>query len=271
MTEQLEEYYEQTENETGEADEDNIITSIITNTHTPITITYTITKKWDDLGDQDRLRPDSLKVTITGDTTSNKGIYIESVTLSEDNEWTHKFEDLPKYYKKELVQYTITEEEVLGYEPGGSITQAETTEETDNITNTITNTHEPETIIIEGEKIWDDENNRFNSRPDEIEVILKGNGEEVLRFFVTKEDNWKYALEVYKNKDGEEIEYTIEEILPDNYIATYDGFTIINTYIGKGGDVEELPPQTGVKKQKKNYNILFILSALIGLIRKIFA
>ena len=270
LTEELQQYYDDPEIETSAADEDNIITSIITNTHTPITITYKITKNWDDLEDQDRIRPTTLKITITGNTDNYSDVYNSETVLSEENEWTYTFEDLPKYYKKELVQYTITEEEVLGYEEG-KIEQAKTVEETDNIENEITNTHKPETITIEGEKIWDDDNNINNKRPDYIEVILYANGEESQIFKITKENNWKYSLEVYKNKAGEEIVYTIEEILPDDYIARYDGFNIINSYIGKGGDVEELPPQTGINKTKRHYNISFIIGLLISLIKKLFA
>ena len=270
LTEELKEYYEDPEVDTSETDEDNIITSIITNTHTPITITYTITKNWDDLDDNDRIRPETLEVTIVGKTSSNDNVYTDKATLSEANDWTHTFEDLPKYKNKELVQYTITEEEVLGYEPGEK-KDVKTEEETEELSNTITNTHKPETITIEGEKIWDDDNNINNKRPDYVEVILYADGEESQRFRITKDNDWKYSLEVLKNKDGVEIEYIIEEILPDDYIATYDGFNIINSYIGKGGDVEELPPQTGVKKPKKHYNITFIFGLILSLLKRLFA
>ena len=101
---------------------------------------------------------------------------------------------------------------------------------------------------------------------------LYANGEYQTTFTVSSKDDWKYIIEnLPKYKDGEEIVYTIEEEIPDYYVAAYDGFKIINTLIGKGGDeeIEELPPQTGINN--KGIDITFIIGLLILSLKKLFA
>ena len=174
----------------------------------------TVTKVWDDADNQDGKRPESLTVTLSDGT---------EVTLSDDNDWTATVEDLPKYKNGEEVEYTWSEDSVEGYKLTGTVV-----EETET---TLTNTHEVEKTSIEVTKVWDDESNKEGFRPSEITIKLLANGEEIATATLTgDEDTWTYTfedLDVYA--DGEEIEYTIEEVEVENYKTTINGYTITNS------------------------------------------
>ncbi|MCD8087779.1 MAG: Cna B-type domain-containing protein, partial [Oscillospiraceae bacterium] len=107
-------------------------------------VDVTVTKDWDDAENQDGIRPESITVVLVenGETTDT------TVTLSEENNWTASFEDLPQYANSKEIEYTIQEVAVTGY----------TTEITGSAADgyTITNTHEPETISVTVTKTWDD-------------------------------------------------------------------------------------------------------------------
>ena len=86
----------------------------ITNTHEPERLAKTVTKVWDDNNNQDGLRPNTLRIALTG----TDGTYIEK-SLSTANNWTETFDGLYKYFKEGTpIQYTIDEEAVGGYEKG---------------------------------------------------------------------------------------------------------------------------------------------------------
>ena len=110
-------------------------------------------------------------------------------------------------------------------------------------------------------------------RPDSIEVDLFGNGEYLKTVVITGESQWNYSIEgLDKYQNGTEIIYTIREKEVDGYVATYDKFNIINTIsVGRGGDVEILPPQTGMDYDDTNYSsnlIVIIFATLFMLIKK---
>lgn len=100
----------------------------ITNTHAPETITISGIKIWNDSDDKDGIRPDSVKIVITGD----DGSTYEATT---DADWKWIKENLYKYANGKEITYTISEINIDGY----------TGEIVDNGdgTYTITNTHTP--------------------------------------------------------------------------------------------------------------------------------
>src|SRR5699024_9322675 len=107
---------------------------------------------------------------------------------------------------------------------------------------TITNTHVPELIKIEGSKIWEDDNNRDGIRPESYTVNLLANGTEVAEQDVTAEDNWEYVFtDLPKYEAGEEIVYTVTENTVENYTQDIDGYDITNYYT---------PGETGVTVTK---------------------
>ena len=88
-------------------------------------------------------------------------------------------------------------------------------------------------IDISGSKIWDDDDDREDLRPESVTVNLLSDGKTVQTVTVTEKDGWSfgfYDLPKYRT-DGTEIEYTVSEEDIDGYTTVYDGFNIINTII----------------------------------------
>ena len=86
-------------------------------------------------------------------------------------------------------------------------------------------------------KIWDDGDDRDGKRPESITVKLFADGEEVGSAELNADNEWCYTFEGLREfKDGEAIEYTIEEVRVSDYDTTIEGnaaegFTITNTVI----------------------------------------
>ena len=183
-------------------------------------------KTWDDNNDQDGKRPTKLTVilkkTVNGQTSEVKR---QDVTPDSDGKWKYKFDKLPKYENGKLIEYSIDEEKVAGYDKVTTIT-------TNGPDYNLKNTHKPEKRTIEGQKIWNDNNNQDGKRPTSIKVKLYkkvGNGAKELK--ETKEVTegadkawkWKFEnLDKYENK--QEIEYTVEEeAVGEGYVGIVTG------------------------------------------------
>lgn len=196
----------------------------ITNTHEPERLAKTVTKVWDDNNNQDGLRPNTLRIALTG----TDGTYIEK-SLSTANNWTETFDGLYKYFKEGTpIQYTIDEEMVGGYEKEIS--------EKDNLI-TITNTHAPEKLDLIVNVVWNDANNQDGYRPDAATIHMSGtDGTQDTRDF-TKSSSWTAI--VFKDldhyKDGNEIKYTVTEDEIPQYTTSIavngNVVTVTNTHI----------------------------------------
>lgn len=196
----------------------------ITNTHEPERLAKTVTKVWDDNNNQDGLRPNTLRIALTG----TDGTYIEK-SLSTANNWTEAFDGLYKYFKEGTpIQYTIDEEMVGGYEKEIS--------EKDNLI-TITNIHAPEKLDLIVNVVWNDANNQDGYRPDAATIHMSGtDGTQDTKDF-TKDSSWSSIvfkdLDHYKN--GNEIKYTVtEDEIPQyttSIAANGNVVTVTNTHI----------------------------------------
>ena len=192
---------------------------VITNTHEPAMIDLEGTKTWDDADNQDGKRPESITVRLLAN-----GDEIEAVEVSEETEWSYVFTDLPKFDNGEEINYTIQEDNVEDY--SAEINGMD-----------ITNSYTPEQTSINVVKAWEDANNQDGARPDSITVKLLANGEETGQELTLNEtNNWQgdfIELNVYK--DGEEIQYSIEEVAVEDYETETagnpaDGYVITNTH-----------------------------------------
>ncbi|MBR3660920.1 MAG: Cna B-type domain-containing protein, partial [Bacilli bacterium] len=239
----------------------------VTNSHTPELLSFTVTKNWEDYDNNDGIRPESITVRL-----SANGEEIKTYEISSENNWTYTFVELPRYCDGEEIEYIITEDEVDGYITTVSENViVENDDQTITINNTITNTHEKEKITIEGVKTWEDFDNEYNSRPNEITIYLYKKDELYKTIIVTSETDWKYVIDnLDKYADGEEITYTIKEEAVEGYETTYDGYNILNKIIWNIGDgEEELPPQTGIEISFNNVlyviisGVLFILGSYL--------
>ena len=241
-------------------DEDNYN---VTNSYVPETISIKVIKNWNDYENNDRIRPDSITVKLLTD-----GVITYEITISESDNWTYEFTNLPKYKNQgTLINYSIIEDEVIGYETNiGKITEVAND---NNFKNTnylveITNTHEKEQLDIEGNKTWIDNDNEANMRPENIIIDLYADDVIIDTVSVSEEDKWKYFFRnLDKYKDGIEIKYSIKEHMVKNYTTKYDGYDVINLF-GGTGNIEE-PPKTGVEKTN-NYNLFPIIYMLMLLL-----
>ncbi len=114
---------------------------------------------------------------------------------------------------------------------------------------TITNSHTPETINIPVTKVWEDNDDQDQLRPENITVTLYANGQATDKTITLNNKNdWKDTftnLDKYAN--GKEIEYTVKEEKVSNYVTTItgdssEGFTITNTRIKYS---KESDPESG--------------------------
>ena len=185
----------------------------VTNTHTPEKTTITGSKTWNDNGDQDGKRPESITVRLFAD-----GTEVTSKTVTANDNWSWSFTGLDKYNSGTEIVYTISEDTVADY-----------TTVVDGYD--VTNTHTPEKISISGSKTWDDASNQDGKRPSSITVRLLADGRVVSHKKITEKDNWSWNFEdlpVYEK--GEKITYTIKEDSVENYETKLDGYNIINTH-----------------------------------------
>ena len=206
----------------------------ITNTHTPEKISISGSKTWNDNGDQDGKRPSSITVRLLAD-----GRVVSHKKITEKDNWSWIFEDLPVYEKGEKITYTIKEDSVENYE-------------TKLDGYNIINTHKTETTSVSGTKTWNDNNNQDGVRPDSITVeLLKtvngtttSMGENYKQVLTGNKLDYSWSnLPVYEA--GKRITYTVKEagekdgkIVGKNgekYTVEYDstGMNITNTYTPK--------------------------------------
>ena len=273
---------------------DDLTTLDIINTHELETIDFTINKVWSDDNDRDGKRPESLTIQLL----ANGSAYGEPTTLTEANAteedpnvWRTTFEVLPKYINGQPVEYTISEESVAYYTPG-EVTPINNTYEDEEYVDADTyefdgeleNYHEPELVNEDDDdpdndgqitvtKTWDDENNKYSSRPALITVFLYADDEEIGMAELTEENGWVYTFyedydgnPLYKYRDkGIEIVYTIGEIKVANYETIIDMFNITNKYNGPT-ESEIVPPNTGIISTNKENGIIELFIILISLI-----
>jgi uncharacterized surface anchored protein len=190
--------------------EDNPYDFTITNTEL---VNIAGTKTWDDADNQDGIRPEAITIHLFAEDQK-----MDSVEVTEADGWSYSFGDLPKYDAGEKINYTITEDEVAGYETGINGFD-------------VTNTHTPEEIDIRGVKTWDDTDNQDGKRPETITVNLLANGVQMDSMEVTEADDWEYSFtNLPKYEAGEEIVYTITENTVEGYTQIINGFDITNQY-----------------------------------------
>ena len=216
--------YSQSESEPAVTESSNsgVQTYSFTITNTFKTVDISGTKIWQDKGNQDGKRPDSIKLHLYADEME---VTSKAPIINKDgNEWSYRFTDLPKYNKHGTeINYTVKENSVDGYESSGVATKGNG--------YTITNTHTPETKSVSGIKTWDDKNNQDRKRPNSITVNLLKNGEKIRSEIVDTSKGWQYNFtNLPKYDNGKEITYTITEDAVADYSTKIDDYNITNSY-----------------------------------------
>lgn len=143
----------------------------------------TISKKWEDENNRDGIRPDKVTVRLFRD-----GAAIDEVTLDENNSWTYTWDYLPIYKNgaADIIAesaksvYEIREIDIEdGYEAAYTVGDKAagdaakfTLTDADALSVVITNSHTPEKLTIIADKKWEDNNNKFGTRPENIYLSL---------------------------------------------------------------------------------------------------
>jgi LPXTG-motif cell wall-anchored protein len=174
------------------------------------------TKTWNDNDNKFNTRPESITVKLM----RNGEKYAEKNVKSDNHgNWTYRFDKLPKYDAEgKVYTYTIQEENVPGYisEVNGY-----------DLVNT-------ETTTVSGRKTWNDNDNQFNTRPENITVKLMRNGEKYAEKNVKSDNhgNWTYRFDKLPKYDakGKAYTYTIQEEKVSGYTTKVNGYDLVNTY-----------------------------------------
>lgn len=177
------------------------------------------------------------KVTIpvmkkwAGDAAASVTIYLKrnnqitntSIQLSEDNNWTATFDDLPKYDEKgQEISYSVVEEDLTGY----AATYSGNMKDGFTVTNT-----RATSITIPVIKKWIGP----VGEPVTIELLADGvpTGRKVK---LDAGKNWesKFTNLPQYNQSGQEIQYTVSEQAQKHYDVSItgnanEGFTVVNT------------------------------------------
>ncbi|HIQ64016.1 MAG TPA: Cna B-type domain-containing protein [Candidatus Avichristensenella intestinipullorum] len=164
-------------------------------------------------------QPESIEVTLL----ANGAATDKTLTLNAGNQWQGVFEDLDAYDANgDMIRYTVSEVYIPDYQ------QAVTGDAEAGYV--ITNTYKQEMISISGEKIWNDEDDRYQKRPESIVIKLWADGELIETLTVTEADEWAWSFDQLPKYDrGTEIAYTISEEPVENYDTEVDGYDVINT------------------------------------------
>ena len=207
----------------------------VTNTHIPATVDINVAKSWNDDGDRDGKRPDSVEIqlyrTLTKDDSAQEydvAVDGKTLTLDESNGWKGTFTDLPANEKGVPIQYTVKESKV-------SEDYVSSVDKIEDGSFVITNSYTPESITVCGSKTWDDQNNKDGVRPACIVIRLYADGEQVAVQNVTEKEQWSWnfgSLPKYRD-GGVEIKYTIAEDAVEGYTATVNGYDVTNTHTVK--------------------------------------
>ena len=228
----------------------------VTNTHTPQTVVFNITKNWDDEYDRDGLQKETTiniykKINGIQETEPYRTITVEKGDKTNPNHFDNGLGriavplgtvELPMYDQGQAITYIFEEEPVEGYTTAataednllelideGTKVEVPTTVIDDQyyfynpdigIYITFTNLHTPEKRNIKVTKAWEDGNNAKNLRPGAIGVILKdGDNQEVEYVRLNKDNDWTHTFTVNKYKDGVEIDYSVAEVALRSAVA----------------------------------------------------
>lgn len=204
----------------------------ITNSYTPQSTEYAVTKVWDDANNQDGKRPASITVQLYSSVNGQEPVAVAGKTLTltvadkaDANTWKASFTNLPQFDKGQEITYSVKEDDatVAALKEKGYSPKVEG--------QTITNSHTPEQVKVSGQKVWDDADDQDGKRPTSITVKVMDGSTIVDTLEVTAANGWKFeSKDLPKYRNGQEIAYTLKEDAVAQYETKIDKFTITNSY-----------------------------------------
>ncbi|AMC93860.1 hypothetical protein AOC36_07645 [Erysipelothrix larvae] len=232
----------------------------ITNTRITSYTEVSGTKTWVDDNNREGFRPNTIELILKANNEVVQGV-TPTWTKVSDNLWSYTYENLPQYQNGAEIKYTVEEVPVAGYvmtQKGYDITNTRITSYTE----------------VSGTKTWVDNDNKEGYRPDSIQLILFANNQVVTNIeptWVKDKNVWTYTFSnLPKYINGEEVIYTVKEVLVDNYQGSQDGFDLVNTLdvrrktetitpnLPNTGDRphKDVLPSTGVENDRFGFYIL---------------
>ncbi|MBR6524979.1 MAG: BspA family leucine-rich repeat surface protein, partial [Clostridia bacterium] len=225
-------------------------------------------KVWQDQNNHDNKRPASVTVSmlrkVTGEAGEAQPVLDEQgnpikVVLNEENGWKAEFKQLPIANSEgRTYSYSFREDPVEGYEPEVRFL--------DVGSYRLTNVHPNEQVLLEGEKIWTDENDALGLRPEAITLILYRDGEQISQKTVRVDANgaWKYS---FGSRDkyaagGREYVYTIGEVYVPKYVFDSEDFGQANNTYNPVGALEVTKTLLNATDNVKDRSFTFTLVLL---------
>lgn len=181
-------------------------------THREDTLSKAVTVSWDDNQNQDNKRPANVVVQLYADKAAVANKY---VTLSDGNDWTYTWKDLPKYTDGgDLIHYEAYVVSAL----------VDYTASTSGMS--IRLTYVPKSTSISASVAWSDEEDADGLRPEYLLAELYADGE-ATGDIQTVSENGRWLAE-WKNypyyMDGDRVEYTFRIVnVPEGYSDSYYG------------------------------------------------
>ena len=197
----------------------------LTNNHTPGQTSLTVTKQWQDQGDQDGLRPSQIQVQLYADGVASGS----PVTLTAADNWVYTWSGLAEKANGKTIEYSVKEVD----QPSG---YTSTTSQVSPGNVLIVNQHTPATTEVKGQKTWDDANNQDGKRPESVTVQLYADGQVVASQVVTAANNWTYSFSnLPQFAKGKAISYSVQELVDAGldkagYRPSYEAYNITNYY-----------------------------------------
>lgn len=214
----------------------------ITNTHVPETTDISGTKTWDDAGNQDGMRPQSITVNLLAD-----GQKVAEKQVTEADGWAYSFTGMTKNKAGQAIDYTVTEDAVEGY--------------TATVAGfDITNTHVPGTVEVTVSKTWDDGNDKDGIRPASVMAQLYADGvAQGGAVELSSANGWTSTWTgLAEYQGGHKVSYTVEEAsVPDGYTSSVKeqasgNFVITNAHTPKA-DPSPVPPSPDSKPRSPRH------------------
>ena len=213
----------------------SIENGVITNTFNPEKVTektkVTATKAWANM-ESDAAKAN--KLTSIKLQVKNGDTVVKEKEVTEKDNWTYTFTDLPVYDKTgNKITYTI-DETVANNDDQSKLGLYDKSIENGVITNTFKPERVTEKTDITMTKIWEDNNNKFNTRPDSIILTVNGTDYKVegtKTADLKTADSWSRTEKLPKyDAEGKEISYTAtENTVPTGYEkVSEEGLTVTN-------------------------------------------
>ena len=209
------------------------------NKHNPSSTSVSVKKEWDDINNQDGVRPSSITINLLAN-----GVKVDDVQLNARNGWSHNFTGLNVYDNGQPITYSVSEEAFetpTGFDNYELVSVDKIGNTEDGWSYTFTNKYEPQTTHLTVVKRWQDNNDRLGKRTKRLLIILRADGVAIKSHTLTQADagsnaaNWSYTFDnLPKYKNGVEIQYTAEE-QPDNAIKKLYKNTMTRTTTDSSG------------------------------------